>query len=60
MTEIIDLLPDSLLSLDIICSLDTQQERQTFSDQSKAMIDTSKRSYERRYTSNVYNHCGKA
>ena len=43
----------------MICSLDTQEERPIFGDQSKAMIDTNKNSYGRRYTSKVYSHCGK-
>jgi len=37
----------------MICSLGSQQERQFFYNQSKANIDTSRRSYERRYTSKV-------
>jgi len=37
----------------MICSIGTQQERQIFGDQSKAM------NFERRYTSKVCSHCGK-
>jgi len=43
----------------MICSLGTQQKKQFFGDQSKEMIDTSRSSYERRYASKVYSHCGK-
>jgi len=43
----------------MIYSSSTQQERQIFCDQSKTMIDTSRRSYGGRYTSEVYSHCGK-
>jgi len=43
----------------MICSLSTQQERQIFGDQSKAMIDTNKSSYGRQYTSKVCSRCGK-
>ena len=43
----------------MICSLGTQQERQIFGDQSKAMIDINISSYGRRYTSKVCSHCGK-
>jgi len=55
MAETVDLLPDLLLSLNMICSLDTQQEI-IFG---KTMIDTNRRSYRRQYTSKVFNHCGK-
>jgi len=40
----------------MICSLGTQQERQIFGGQSKIMMDTSRRSYGRRYTSKVWSH----
>ena len=43
----------------MIFSIDTQQERQIFCDQSKVMNDTNKSSFERRYTSKVCSHCGK-
>jgi len=43
----------------MICSIGTHQERQIFGDQSKAMNDTNRSSFGRRYTSNVCNHCGK-
>jgi len=43
----------------MICSLGIQQERQFFYNQSKTNIDTSRRSYERRYTSKVCSHCGR-
>jgi len=60
MAEIVDISQDPLSSLNMICSLGTQQERQIFGDQFKGMIDTSRRSsYERRYASKVCNHCGK-
>jgi len=59
MTEIVDLSQDPLSSLNRICSLATQQERQTFGDQSKTMIIISRRTYERENTSKVYSHCGK-
>jgi len=42
-----------------ICSVGTQQERQIFGDQSKAMNDTNRNSFRRRYTSNVCSHYGK-
>jgi len=41
----------------MICSLNTQQERKNFGDQSKVMNDTSRRSYGRQYTSKVCSHC---
>jgi len=59
MAEIVDISQDPLLSLNMICSLGTQQERQIVGDQFKGMIDTSRSSYERRYASKVCNHCGK-
>jgi len=43
----------------MICSLGKQQERQIFYNLSKANIDTSRRSYRRRYTFKVCSHCGR-
>ena len=43
----------------MICSIGTQQERQIFGDQSKAMNDTNRSSFGRQYTSNVCSYCGK-
>ena len=43
----------------MICSLGIQQERQVFYNQSKVNIDTSRRSYGKRYTSKVCSHCGR-
>jgi len=40
----------------MICYIGTQQEIQIFGDQSKAMNDTNRISFERRYTSNVCGH----
>jgi len=40
------LLMDPLPSLNKVCSLVTQQERQIFGDQSKAMIATSKSKFQ--------------
>jgi len=65
MAEIID--PSQYFSLPyhlsfqqhMVYSIDTQQEKQIFDNQSKAVNDTNKSSFERRYTSNVYSHCGK-
>jgi len=42
----------------MVCSIGTQ-ERQIFGDQSKAMNDTNKSSFGRRYTSNVCSYCEK-
>jgi len=47
MTKILALSRDPLSSLNMICSLGTQQERQIFCDQSKTMIDASIGSYGR-------------
>jgi len=38
MVEIVEISRDSLSSLNKICSLGTQQEKQIFGDQSKTMI----------------------
>ena len=43
----------------MVCSIGTQQERQFFGHQLKAMNDTNRSSFGRRYTSNVCSHCGK-
>jgi len=43
----------------MICSIGTQQDRQIFGDQSKAINDINRSSFERRYTSKVCSHYGK-
>jgi len=57
MVEIVDLSQDPLTSLNRICSLGIQQERQILGDQSNAMIVTTIRSYGRQNTSKVCSHC---
>jgi len=59
MAEMVDLSRDPLSSLNRICHISTQQEREILSDQSKTMIESSKRSYERRNTSKVCSRCWK-